>query len=162
MRYLSHFQISILTATRAVTRMFGHYVGNILISILTATRAVTTGNGADWRIYVDFNPHRHKGGDLYGTSFSATCPAFQSSPPQGRWLNTNAEIIDTVLFQSSPPQGRWLGYKQSVFDGFWFQSSPPQGRWPKTSNISFLVTRFQSSPPQGRWLSQILKAERLT
>ena len=98
--------VSIHTPTRGVTVCVSHRCQWLNISIHTPTRGVTkfcTGSG----------------------SF----PKFQSTLPQGEWLEPSGRFILFVIFQSTLPQGEWQNLSNLLLFEPQFQSTLPQGEW---------------------------------
>ena len=98
---------------------------------------------------------------------------FQSTLPQGKWLNAAFAVSPPAAFQSTLPQGKWqifdflsqivkyisihtsarevTSHRFAIPSRVWFQSTLPQGKWHKQTGHPTQGLLFQSTLPQGKW-----------
>ena len=123
----------------------------------------------------NFNPHFRKGSDEPAHVWQPLSTQFQSTLPQGKWLNRwrlrHPEL--SISIHTSAREVTWMDCSMATMSSI-FQSTLPQGKWlfmlktgTEIKQISIhtsarevtvigtlIVTsqKFQSTLPQGKWL----------
>ena len=165
--------ISIHTPTRGVTFGESPESGRSPISIHTPTRGVTTAALTSACVAQDFNPHSHKGSDVVFPLICKVTLDFNPHSHKGSDLFCKTKRFRHIVFQSTLPQGEWLQdvyYKKRIY----FISIHTPTRGVTGSQFYYLrryrisihtptrgvtrekrtrlgVTKFQSTLPQGEW-----------
>ena len=102
----------------------------------------------------DFNPHFRKGSDVFAPSIWYSASEFQSTLPQGKWLQDIKLIPITIRFQSTLPQGKWLTNGKGQLPATYFNPHFRKGSDIFTAHTQTDHDEFQSTLPQGKWQSE--------